>query len=78
MNSAVPISMSRSISSRAYTDLKVEGIERIGSRRAYLVTGQFPGGTPIRFILISDSGLLIRKYTVVATVAGNSPYQEDC
>jgi hypothetical protein len=63
--------------SKAYKDLKVEGTQRIGARSAYVVAGQFPGGAPIRFYFDIDSGLLIRKYTVVATVAGNSPYQED-
>lgn len=60
-----------------YPDLKVEAIESVGPRNAYVLAGQFAPGAQIRLYFDTSSGLLVRRTTAVPTVAGNSPYQED-
>jgi hypothetical protein len=62
---------------KEYGELKVEGVEKVGSAQAYLVTGTFAPGVPIQLYFDTKSGLLLRRWTVVPTAAGNSPFQVD-
>jgi photosynthetic reaction center cytochrome c subunit len=62
---------------REYARLTVVGIERVGVREAYLVVGYPQEDVSVRFFFDTESGLLLRKYTVTPTEAGDSPYQED-
>jgi hypothetical protein len=59
-----------------YGSLKVKGAESVGSKTAYVLVGQL-GGAPVRLYFDQSSGLLLRRFTVVPTVAGDSPFQED-
>ena len=60
-----------------YTSLSVEGIETIGSRRAYVVVGRPEGDTPERLYFDVQSGLLVRRAVYLQTPAGPSPFQVD-
>jgi hypothetical protein len=62
---------------REYGALKVEGTEKMGASEVYVVAGDFAPGVPIRFYFDTKSGFLLRKWTVIPTAAGNSPYQVD-
>ena len=62
---------------KEYSDLKVEGTEKVGAVEAYVLVGQPSEGIPVRFYFDTKSGLLIRRLTVVPTPAGASPYQVD-
>jgi len=62
---------------KEYSDLKVEGIEKVGAAEAYVVVGQPSEGIPVRLFFDTKSGLLLRRSTVVPTSVGNSPFQVD-
>ena len=62
---------------REYSNLKVEGTEKVGAVEAYVLVGRPSEGIPVRFYFDTKSGLLVRRLTVVPTLAGDSPYQVD-
>lgn len=62
---------------KEYSDLKVDGIEKVGAAEAYVVVGQPSEGIPVRLYFDTKSGLLLRRFTVVPTAAGDSPFQVD-
>jgi len=62
---------------KEYGELKVEGVEKIGSSEAYVLTGTFAPGVPIHFYFDTKTGLLLRRATVIPTAAGDSPFQVD-
>ena len=60
-----------------YTQMKVDGIEKVNNREAYVVIGTPQENIPERLYFDKQTGLLLRKSTVVPTTAGNSPFQVD-
>jgi len=62
---------------KSYANLRVQGTEKVGGSEAYLVVGQPSEGIPVRLYFDTTSGLLVRRYTVVPTAVGNSPFQVD-
>ncbi len=62
---------------KEYSDLKVEGTEKVGDLEAYVLVGRPSEGIPERFYFDTKSGLLVRRLTVVPTAAGDSPFQVD-
>jgi Photosynthetic reaction centre cytochrome C subunit len=62
---------------KEYSDLKVEGIEKVGAAEAYVVVGQPSEGIPVRLYFDTKSGLLLRRFTVVPTSVGDSPFEVD-
>ena len=62
---------------KEYSDLKVEGTEKVGAVEAYVLVGRPSEGIPVRFYFDTKSGLLVRRLTVVPTPAGDSPFQVD-
>lgn len=62
---------------KEYSDLKVEGTEKVGDLEAYVLVGRPSEGIPVRFYFDTKSGLLVRRLTVVPTAAGDSPFQVD-
>ena len=62
---------------KEYSDLKVEGTEKVGAAEAYVLVGRPSEGIPVRFYFDTKSGLLVRRLTVVPTAAGDSPFQVD-
>ena len=62
---------------KEYSDLKLEGTERIGPKETWVVTGLLAPDAPVRLYFDKRSGLLVRRYTLVPTPAGPSPFQVD-
>ena len=62
---------------KEYGELKVEGVEKIGSSDGYVLTGTFAPGVPIHFYFDTKTGFLLRRATVIPTAAGESPFQVD-
>ncbi len=62
---------------REYTQLKVDGIEKVNNHDAYVVIGYPAEKIPERLYFDTQSGLLLRKTTNVPTPVGNSPFQVD-
>ena len=62
---------------KEYSDLKVEGTEKVGDREAYVLVGRPTEGIPVRLYFDTKSGLLVRRLTVVPTAAGDSPFRVD-
>jgi len=62
---------------KEYSDLKVEGTEKVGDLEAYVLVGRPSEGISVRFYFDTKSGLLVRRLTVVPTAAGDSPFQVD-
>jgi hypothetical protein len=60
-----------------YSQMKVEGIEKVNNRDAYVVVGYPQENIPERLYFDTHTGLLLRKFTVVPTAAGSSPFQVD-
>lgn len=60
-----------------YAQLTVRGIEKINGRDAYLVVGVPQGDTPESLYFDTQTGLLLRKQTLLPTPIGDSPYQVD-
>jgi photosynthetic reaction center cytochrome c subunit len=60
-----------------YPTMRVQGIERVNDRDAYVVMGIPQGERPERLYFDTQTGLLLRKQTTLPTQAGNSPYQVD-
>ena len=62
---------------QAYSQMKVEGIEKVNNRDAYVLIGYPQENVPERLYFDTQTGLLLRKSTVVPTAVGNSPFQVD-
>ena len=62
---------------REYAQMTVRGIENVNGRDAYLVVGVPQGDTPESLYFDTQSGLLLRKQTVLPTPVGDSPFQTD-
>ena len=67
--------------SKEYGQLRARGTAKIDvfarEHDAYVVVGTPQGDRPERLFFDTSTGLLLRKITVVATPAGNSPTQTD-
>ena len=57
--------------------MTVRGIEKVNGRDAYLVVGVPQGDTPESLYFDTQTGLLLRKQTVLPTPIGDSPFQMD-
>jgi len=62
---------------REYGQMTVRGIEKVGGRDAYLVVGVPQGDKPESLYFDTQTGLLLRKQTVLPTPIGDSPFQMD-
>jgi len=62
---------------REYPQMTVRGIERVNGHDAYLVVGVPQGDLPESLYFDMNTGLLLRKQTVLPTPIGESPYQAD-
>ena len=62
---------------REYAQLTVRGIEKVNGRDAYLVVGVPQGDKPESLYFDTQTGLLLRKQTVLPTPIGDSPFQMD-
>jgi hypothetical protein len=60
-----------------YAQMTVKAIEKVNDHDAYMVVGVPQGDTAEWLYFDTQSGLLLRKVTVLPTPAGNSPYQVD-
>jgi hypothetical protein len=60
-----------------YAQLTVRGIEKVNGRDAYLVVGVPAGDRPESLYFDTQTGLLLRKQTVLPTPIGDSPFQTD-
>lgn len=58
-----------------YPELTVQGVEKVNNRDAYLVIGVPAGDAPERLYFDVQTGLLLRKVTVLPTPVGNSPFE---
>jgi hypothetical protein len=62
---------------RQYAQMTVRGIERVNDRDAYVVVGVPQDDTPEWLYFDTQTGLLLRKQTVLPTPVGNSPFRMD-
>jgi hypothetical protein len=62
---------------REYEQLTVRGIEKVNGRDAYHVVGVPAGDKPESLYFDTQTGLLLRKRTVLPTPIGDSPFQTD-
>jgi hypothetical protein len=62
---------------RQYAQITVRGVENVNGRDAYLVVGVPQGDAPEWLYFDTQSGLLLRKQTVLTTPIGDSPFQMD-
>ena len=62
---------------REYQEMTVRGIEQVNGHDAYLVVGVPQGDLPESLYFDMNTGLLLRKQTVLPTPIGGSPYQAD-
>ena len=60
---------------RKYSDLSVTGIETVNHREAYVVTGVPADDSPEELYFDKQTGLLLRKATIVPTALGDSPME---
>ena len=60
-----------------YAQLTVRGIENVNGRDTYVVVGTPQGDVAERLYFDTQTGLLLRKLTMLPTPAGNSPFQTD-
>ncbi len=60
-----------------YPRLTVRGLEKVRGVDAYVVVGVPDGDLPERLFFDTQTGLLVRKSTAVATALGNYPIQTD-
>jgi len=60
-----------------YTRMEVQGKQKVGDRDAYLVIGYPEGDFPERLFFDAQTGLLLRKITVVPTPVGDFPSGTD-
>ena len=62
---------------QAYSKLTVSGVEKVRDRDAYVLIAYPPDDSPERLYFDRDTGLLLRKQTVLPTPLGDSPFQVD-
>jgi hypothetical protein len=62
---------------RQYAQITIRGVEKVNGRDAYLVVGIPQGDKPESLYFDTQTGLLLRKQTVLPTPIGDSPYQMD-
>lgn len=62
---------------RQYAQITVRGIEKVNGRDVYVVVGVPQGDKPESLYFDTQSGLLLRKQTVLPTPIGDSPFQMD-
>jgi hypothetical protein len=62
---------------RQYAQMTVRGIETVNGRDAYLVVGVPQGDKPESLYFDTQTGLLLRKQTVLPTPIGDSPFVMD-
>jgi len=62
---------------RQYTTMTIRGIETVNNRDAYLVVGVPQGEPPESLYFDTQTGLLLRKQTILTTPIGGSPFQTD-
>jgi len=62
---------------REYPQMTVRGIEHVNGHDAYVVVGIPQGDLPESLYFDMNTGLLLRKQTVLPTPIGDSPYQAD-
>jgi photosynthetic reaction center cytochrome c subunit len=62
---------------REYPQMTVRGIEQVNGHDAYLVVAVPQGDLPESLYFDMNTGLLLRKQTVLPTPIGGSPYQAD-
>jgi len=60
-----------------FSDVKLQGTEKVGDHEAYLVIGQREGKTPLRLFFDQQSGLLVRLVRYGETPLGQLPTQID-
>jgi outer membrane lipoprotein-sorting protein len=60
-----------------YSAIGVTGIEKVGTRDAYVIVGVPGGDSPERLYFDTQTGLLLRRATYAMTPLGQSPYQVD-
>jgi hypothetical protein len=60
-----------------YAQMTVRGIEKVNDRDAYVVVGVPREDTPEWLYFDTQTGLLLRKQTVLPTPIGNSPFRMD-
>jgi len=60
-----------------FTEIKVEGTDRVGEHEAYLVVGRREGKPPIELYFDEQSGLLVRLVRYGETALGRMPTQID-
>jgi photosynthetic reaction center cytochrome c subunit len=60
-----------------FTEMRVQGTEKIGDHEAYVVVGQVEGKPPIRLYFDEQSGLLVRLVRFGETALGLLPTQID-
>ena len=60
-----------------YAQMTVQGIEKVDNRDAYVIVAVPQGDTPERLYFDTQTGLLLRKLTVLPTPIGQSPFQTD-
>jgi hypothetical protein len=60
-----------------YAQLTVRGVEKVNDRDAYVVVGIPRDDTPEWLYFDTQTGLLLRKQTVLPTPIGNSPFRMD-
>ena len=57
--------------------MTVRGIEKVNNRDAYVIVGVPQNDSPERLYFDAQTGLLVRKVTVLPTPVGDSPFQVD-
>jgi hypothetical protein len=60
-----------------YPQLTVRGVEKVNGRDAYWLVGVPSGDKPESLYFDTQTGLLLRKQTVLPTPIGDSPFQTD-
>ena len=60
---------------KEYAEMTVRGIERVDGRDAYVVVGRPEGDLPEELYFDLQTGILLRKRTMLQTPTGNSPFQ---
>jgi hypothetical protein len=60
-----------------YTSLSNDGIEKVNNRDAYVLIGFVKDDTPDRLYFDKETGLLLRRQSVVATPYGDQPAEMD-
>ncbi len=61
----------------AYSEVKVKGMEKIGDRDTYVVSGTSPEGTSEEFFFDAQTGLLLRRHIEEKTIFGGFQVRAD-